>query len=101
MSLVYADSVEYVIVKVKALRAGEPYDPTGDDLYFAFLLENETEATAVWYPGMWETVKGQNYAKILRGSNPVLPVGQYAIIIKIVTDEEIIIRDVGRLTVED
>ena len=44
-------STQYVLVPVKAVKAGVPYNPTGDQVQMAFM----PQATQVPQPGDWQT----------------------------------------------
>ena len=100
MASIYADGIEYLRVRVKATSGGLVYDPTSDDVYFAFLDEDDLESAATWYAGDWETISGQYYGRCLFGVDVTLTAGRYSVLIKIDTGTEVIIKDAGTLIVE-
>jgi hypothetical protein len=96
-----AVSTEYVNVPVQVTVNGEPYDPTGDVVQFAFVPGSAQPVT--WYSGSWvTTVQGGYIAQCLVGpenSGVVLAPGAYTVWIMITDDPEVPVLPAGNLAV--
>lgn len=47
-------SLEYVKVGITASQAGEPFDPTGDNVEMAFTLNEANPVSADWNAAVWQ-----------------------------------------------
>ncbi|MEU6340294.1 hypothetical protein ABZ883_04995 [Streptomyces sp. NPDC046977] len=104
MEAVSVLSLQYVQAEVSATVAGEPFNPTGDFVEFAFSPLGGQPDT--WYAGSWdgtEPVPGTNAyrAQVLVGpaGAVTLPKGKYVMWIKIHDSPEQPVLQVGQLTV--
>ena len=94
-------SLEYLPVKVSAEKDGAPYDPTADVVQIALPVINVDVVGGDWKDGIWETVNGEYFAKILvgPGGDVTLNKGDYDILIKITDSPEVPIMRAGMLTI--
>jgi len=96
-------STEYIRAEVSATEAGEPVDPTGGAVEFAFKDTDVEPAGGDWKTGEWETdpaVSPVYYARILIGpSGETLADGKYNVWLKIANSPEIPVRKIGVLTI--
>jgi len=98
-------SREYVQAEVNATVQGQPYDPTGDVVEFAFTAVGGRPST--WYSGGWDgtqPIPGSNayVAQVLIGpgsSGPTLGAGRYTVWIRITDNPEQPVIQIGQLTV--
>jgi hypothetical protein len=98
-------SREFVEAAVKVSMQGEPYNPTGDTVEFAFTEVSGRPTT--WYSGGWDgtgPISGSTAyrAQVLVGpgsTGPTLTPGMYAIFIRITDNPEQPVILVGQLTV--
>ncbi|MFI1535567.1 hypothetical protein [Streptomyces anandii] len=105
MESVDRDSREYVQAEVAVTVQGQPYNPTGDVVEFAFTAIGGRPST--WYPGGWDgtqPIPGTNAyrAQVLVGpasGGPILAAGRYAMFIRITDTPEQPVIPVGQLTV--
>ncbi|MFC8676686.1 hypothetical protein ACFUEN_28875 [Streptomyces griseorubiginosus] len=105
MQTIYRASREYVGAEVTATVQGQPYDPTGDVVEFAFTAIGGHPET--WYPGGWDgtnPIPGSNAyrAQALVGPSspgPTLASGRYTVWIRITDSPEQPVIPVGQLTV--
>jgi hypothetical protein len=99
------DSRQYVQALVDVTVAGQPYNPTADQVDFAFTPVGARPAT--WYPGGWDgtaSIPGSNAyrAQVLVGpgsNGPTLAAGRYAVWLRITDDPEQPVLNVGQLSV--
>jgi len=101
MEKISALSKEYVKVRFTVDKAGVAYNPTGDDVKFAFTLTNVLTG-ATWYQGSWETVAGKYYALCLvgPGGQVTLTAGNtYLVSVKVTDNPEIPVKTAGPLVV--
>jgi hypothetical protein len=97
-----SESIEYVKCRVEAIKSGVAYNPTNDDVHFAFCLSDDAHS-AVWKDGSWETIASEYYARCLVGPTPgllELTAGEtYHVFVKITDTTEIPVKHVGLLKV--
>lgn len=94
-------SLQYVRVPVSATKSGAAYDPTSDDVDFAFLPSGQAPSGGDWTAGLWETDGSVYYAKILvgPGGTVTLSTSEYVVWVKIVDSPEIPVLQAGTLTI--
>jgi hypothetical protein len=98
-------STDYITVTVKATgNTGQPLNPTGDAVAFAFKAENVNPGSGDWNTGSWDTylpVGSAYIAKILVGpAASVNPgVGTWVVWVKITDNPEIPVRQAMLLTI--
>jgi hypothetical protein len=98
-------STPYITVSVKATgNTGQPLNPTGANVQFAFKAENVDPGPGDWNPGSWDTYlpSGSAYiAKILIGPNSsVNPgVGTWVVWVKITDNPEVPVCEALLLTI--
>lgn len=88
--VVYRLSTEDIFIPITVTMQGNPYDPTGDEVYFGFV--SNLGDTPSWNQGSWTTEDGVYYATCLVGpdNNGVsLDPGTYYTWVKIVDDPEV------------
>jgi hypothetical protein len=98
-------SREYVQAAVQATVQGQPYNPTGDVVEFAFTTVSGRPST--WYPGGWDGISpisgsAAYRAQILVGpgsSGPTLTPGTYTVFIRITDNPEQPVIPIGQLAV--
>jgi hypothetical protein len=103
-----AVSTEFVRVQVSASKNGLTYNPTSDNVYFAYTALNveptgisSPPSGSVWTQGQWETVGSTYIACGLVGpiGGTVLAVGTYSIWVFISDNPETPVRNAGTLQV--
>lgn len=100
-------STEYVQIPVSALVDGAATNPTADTVQFAFKQIGVDPAGGDWLTGSWastSSVNGFYYAQVLvgpAGAGNVLPVGTYAIWLKVIDNPEVPVRSPGILQITD
>ncbi|RCH70454.1 hypothetical protein DT019_02915 [Streptomyces sp. SDr-06] len=101
-----AASLQYVQASVIATVGGNPLNPTGDVVQFAFLTGSGTPTGPDWKAGSWDGTQprppGNAYlAQCLvgPGGTVTLTPGTYTIWIKIMDSPEIPVINVGLLTI--
>lgn len=98
-----AGSLEYVQVAVTANVNNAAYNPTSDQVEFAFPATSDTPTT--WYSGAWETTPapatGAWTAQCLigPGGTATLTAGTYAVWLRITDNPERPVRQVGLLQI--
>lgn len=105
MQTIDRSSRQFVQAQVTVTAAGQPYNPTGDLVEFAFTAIGGRPTT--WYTGGWDgtqAIPGTNSyrAQVLVGpgsTGPTLTAGRYAVWIRITDDPEQPVIPVGQLTV--
>lgn len=97
-------STEMVQVPINARLGGSPnYNPTADMVQLAFMAGTSKPGTSDWNAGTWATDPGPEYlAQCLVGPNTgvVLPVGTYAIWVKVTDSPEVPVLQAGQLVIE-
>jgi hypothetical protein len=100
-------ATEYVLIPVSATKSGEPYDPTGDAVQFAFAATaTYVPQDSDWVSGSWDTdpanILYPYSAKCLVGpaGTITLGIGTYVIYIKVTDDPEIPVLIAGQLSVQ-
>jgi Putative Ig domain len=97
---------EYLLVPVQAIKAGVPFNPTGDVVQFAFAATpNYVPQPSDWVTGSWDTdpasILYPYNAKCLIGPNGVktLTPGDYQVYIQITDNPETPVLIAGILTI--
>ena len=94
-------STVYLQIPVQVTAQGQPYDPVGDDVNFAFV--NGSAYPATWYPGSWTTnIQGVALAQVLVGplnGGIVLTPATYVIWVQIVDDPEVPVTQAGTMQI--
>ena len=97
---------QYVPIPVNATRAGVPYNPTADPVYFAFMPTPTQEPGPYdWVSGAWDSIPSNILfpynAKCLVGANGVitLGIGTYIIYLKIADNPETPVDIAGQLQI--
>jgi hypothetical protein len=93
-------TTEYVQVAVQAQMNGEPYDPTGDTVQFAFVPGSGYPV--MWYAGSWTTnVQGNFLAQCLVGPTGTVQLvpSTYTVWCEITDNPEVPVRPVGSLQI--
>lgn len=97
-------STQYILVPVRAFKAGVLFNPTADTVQLAFMVSG-TPGTSDWKTGSWASttaVNGVYLAQILIGpknSGVVLALGSYTIWVQITDNPEIPVMAVGSLAI--
>lgn len=100
-------SLEYVPVQVSAKKLGAVYDPTGDEVQFAFKPPRVKPVSSDWTDGVWETDTAGSttvyIAKILvgPGGTVTLAAGEWVVWLKIFDSPEVPVLQTGTLTIEN
>lgn len=100
-------STQYVIIPVKAVKAGASYNPTGDTVQFAF-APSATYVPQVsdWVAGVWQTDTSSllypYLAQCLVGPGGAinLGIGTYVIYIKVSDSPEVPVLTAGYLSIQ-
>lgn len=98
-------STEYIQIPVSALVGGQAINPTADQVQFAFKPIGVPPQLPDWVPGTWAgttAVNGFYYAQCLVGPDAAtieLPVGTWAIWLKITDNPEVPVRSPGLLQI--
>jgi hypothetical protein len=100
-------STEYVLVPVSVTKAGVAYNPTADEVQFAF-MPNPVQQPGVsdWLTGSWETDSSNIIypynARCLVGPSGVITLAQgtYVIFLKVFDSPETPVLTVGQLIVD-
>lgn len=89
-------ATEYVLIPIAATKSGQPYNPTGDTVQFAFMpTPTQVPQVSDWVSGSWDTdtasVIYPYSAKCLVGpaGTTSLGIGTYIIYVKITDSPEI------------
>lgn len=63
------DSLVYIPAQVTAVKAGQPYNPTGDTVQMTFTpgVAISTPVSFTWYPASWDSAQGAYTALCLIG----------------------------------
>ena len=100
-------ATEYVYIPVNAVKAGAPYNPTGDVVQFAFMpTAYQVPQVSDWVTGSWDTVSSDVLypysAKCLVGPSGTitLGIGTYIIYVKITDSPEIPVLISGQLQIQ-
>lgn len=96
-------SLEYLRCPVFADSGGAPVNPTADAVAMAFMAAPNTKpGGGDWKPGGWDTTAiGTYVATCLVGTGGVaLAPGTYFVWVRITDNPEVIVREVGELTVD-
>jgi hypothetical protein len=100
-------STEYVLVPVKAAKAGASYNPTGDTVQMAFMaLPTQVPGDDSWISASWDSDSSDILypysAKCLVGpagtTNP--GIGTYVIYLKVTDDPEVPVMVAGQLQIQ-
>jgi hypothetical protein len=97
---VYSGSLEYVQCVVQVSAGNEAYNPTADEVQFAFVQGSSYPST--WYTGSWtQNLQSQYVAQCLIGpaGTVTLTPAQWTVWVKITDDPEIPIRTAGTVTI--
>ncbi|MCX5239823.1 hypothetical protein OG824_31940 [Streptomyces prunicolor] len=105
MQTIQRESREYVGAEVTVTVQGQPYNPTGDVVAFAFAPIGGRPAS--WYEGGWDgsqPIPGTTAyrAQVLVGPSsggPTLDPGRYAVYIRVTDAPEQPVIPVGQLTI--
>jgi hypothetical protein len=99
-------ATQYVFIPVTATKSGQPYNPTGDPVVFAFMpTPTQVPQTSDWVAGSWDTdtasVLYPYSAKCLVGPSGVINpgIGRYVIYLKITDNPEIPVLIAGQLDI--
>lgn len=98
-------STQFVQVAVSATIAGASHDPTTDPVMMAFTRNNATPVDSDWNVAQWQeyVVAGvvQTQAMCLVGPDGgvSLPIGSYAVWIKVEDSPEVPVLKAGTLTI--
>lgn len=98
-------SLQYITVPVNVTKAGEPFNPTGDVVQFAFLLNiSGVPGVSDWVSGSWDTYQNYNYPYVAKcligpGGPTQLAAGTYVIWLKITDSPEIPVLIAGQLQI--
>lgn len=98
-------STEYLFQPVYVTSLGQPYDPTGDLVQFAFKPPNVPPASGDWLSGAWwagQQPDGAWTAEVLVGpenNGNILTPGIYAIWLKVTDNPEVPVRVTGQLEI--
>ncbi|MFD9632843.1 hypothetical protein [Streptomyces violascens] len=99
-------SLEYVQVPVTAMVGGNPLNPTGDVVQFAFLPDKVQPGSGDWKAGSWDGAQprppGNAYlAQCLvgPGGTVTLTPGTYTVWIKVMDSPEVPVINVDLLTI--
>lgn len=103
---ILSGSIEYVRTEIVASKEGVSYNPTADQVDFAFVAVGDDVDTASWTTGSWETapvrfsrVRPSTYARCLVGADVGLLEGTYGVYVKVSDAPEIPRKYVGQLIV--
>ena len=98
-------SLKFVKCRVRAIKNGAVYNPTGDVVTMTFTLSNDV-TSAVWHAADWETLTGNDglpeyWARCLvgPGGTATLTPEIYVVSVKIVDNPEIPVENSGLLKV--
>lgn len=94
---ILSGSIEYVRTEIVVSKEGASYNPTADQVDFAFVAAGDDVDTASWTTGSWETAAARFYARCLVGADVVLPEGTYSVYVKVSDAPEIPLKYVGQL----
>lgn len=97
MKTMSIESLEYVPATVTAFKRGQPYNPTGDVVEFAFTAPGASLTGATWVAGSWDgdsPVPGTSasYTALCyvgTGGDAALPIGVYQVSVKVTDSPEI------------
>jgi hypothetical protein len=98
-------SLQYILVPVNATKSGEPYNPTGDAVNFAFLLNpGGVPQVSDWVAGSWDTLQNYNYPYAVKclvgpGGAADLASGTYVVWVQIIDSPEIPVLIAGQLQI--
>lgn len=94
-------STDYIHTKVSAQSQGEAVDPTGDEVFVAFMPQGEDPSDADWNDASWESVGANYWAKCLVGpaGGVVLEKGSYIMWVKVVDSPEVPVLPAGQLVI--
>jgi len=84
-------TVKYYRAAVRPKKAGRVFDPTGDDVFFAFLKRGTEWSEDLWAAGEWEYVDDEGWAHCMAlvGEAPFdLGAGLYHVYARIVDNPE-------------
>jgi hypothetical protein len=97
----------YYFTPVSATRSGVLYNPTGDEVEFAFMpTPTQVPQSADWVAGGWDTNQASVLfpysVKCLVGPSGVitLGIGTYVVYAKIFDDPETVVEIVGQLQIQ-
>jgi hypothetical protein len=97
-------SLETLWCSVFADAGGQPYNPTADAVAMAFMTAPNTKpASGDWKTGGWDTSAIGTYTAtclVGPGGAATLVPGSYFVWVRITDNPEIVIREVGELTVD-
>jgi len=97
---VYSGSLEYVQAVVQVSAGDTNYDPTADEVQWAFV--NGSAYPSTWYTGAWTTnLQGQYVAECLIGPGGTVQLQPaiYTCWIQITDDPEVPVRTAGSVTI--
>jgi hypothetical protein len=92
----------YVQSSVTATAAGQPVNPTGDVVEWAFVSIGSDPGVTDWHTGSWDTALATNtyLAQILVGTGGVvLAKGTYAAWVRVTDSPEIPVTQVGTIQI--
>ena len=107
MSLtVSSASLQLVPALVEAIVAGAPYNPTGDQVAFAFTTPGTSPMGAQWWPGSWDSTSpaggGSWYTALCLvgpGGTVQLAPGSYQVWVKVTDNPEVPVLPAFLLTI--
>lgn len=97
-------SLEFVPVAITATAAGQPVNPTGDLVEFAFTTATAKPAPGDWKTGTWDGTQprppGNAYIAhclVGPGGTVELPTGRYTMWVRVTDNPEVPVIPFGRL----
>lgn len=97
-----AISTQYLPVDITAFSGGTTFNPTSDEVDFAFIAGPTEPLTGDWHVGSWVSGGPPYVAQILLGpanGGLVLAAGSYIIWCRVIATPQVPIFQVGRLTI--
>jgi hypothetical protein len=94
-------STDYIHTKVSAQSHGVDIDPTGDEVFIAFMPPGTDPTDADWHDAEWEAFGANYWAKCLVGpaGGVALSKGAYVMWVKVVDSPEVPVIPAGSLVI--
>lgn len=95
-------STELLAVDITAMTGGMSFNPTADEVQFAFINGPSNPQSGDWVNGSWASVNAPYTAQILIGPDnggQALAVGSYTIWVKVITSPQVPVFPVGTLRI--
>jgi hypothetical protein len=105
MDTLYASSLEYVRVPVRAEKSGAAYAPTGDTVQLAFLTSAAAPSGGDWKTASWDTdsstYPATYWAQCLvgPGGTTTLTAGVWTVWVKVTDSPEVPVKRAGQIKV--